>query len=130
GWGRGGGRGDAGAGHAERRAGRPRARPPAWCETFASRAPRAAGECHPRRALLLAEDDDHDDRMPRPLEHLVWLEAEEPLHELEASRQLDHGLQLLREHHAREVGLTIDAARAVLDGLERHALAEHLRHRI
>src|SRR5439155_1366676 len=78
-------------------------------------------------ALFLAEDDDHDDRVPRALQDLVGLEAEEPLDELEAARQLDDRLQFLRKDHARQVGLPVEPAGAVLDGLERHALAEDLR---
>src|SRR4030095_1215881 len=62
------------------------------------------------------------------LEDLPGLETEEPLDELEASGQLDKGLELLREDHARQVGLAIEPARAVLDGLEGHALAEDLAH--
>src|SRR4030095_4454104 len=80
--------------------------------------------------FFVAKDDDHDDGMPRPLEDLVRLEAEEPLDEFEASRQLHHRLQLLRKDHARQVRLAVEAPRAVLDRLERHALAEDLAHRI
>ena len=35
------------------------------------------------------EDDDHQQGMLGSLQNLVGLEAEEPLHELEAARQLD-----------------------------------------
>src|SRR5206468_2988121 len=74
--------------------------------------------------LLLAQDDDHDDGVPGALEDLLGLEAEEPLDELEAAGQLDQGPELLREHHARQVGLAVKPSRAVLDRLEGHALAK------
>src|SRR5947199_2436391 len=88
--------------------------------------PEAAAASHAR--LLLAEDDDHDDGVPRPFQELVGLEAEEPLDELEAAGELHHGLELLREDHPGEVSLPVEAARAVLDRFEGHALAEDLAH--
>src|SRR3989454_7869241 len=81
-------------------------------------------------ALLLAQDDDHDDGVPGALEHLLGLEAEEPLDELEAAGQLDQGLEVLREDHAGQMRLAVEPAGAVLDGLESHALAKDLAHRV
>src|SRR2546426_11488344 len=78
-------------------------------------------------ALLLAQDDDHDDGMPGALEHLLGLEAEEPLDELEAAGQLDQGLELLREDHARQVRLAVEPAGAGLGGPQRPSLPEDLR---
>src|SRR5262249_10462078 len=85
---------------------------------------RLAPSRRPPRALALAENDDHQQRMARPLQHPGRLEAEKPLDELESASQLDQRPQLLGEDHAREVRLAIHAARAVLDGLQRHVLLE------
>src|SRR5438105_1019038 len=83
-----------------------------------------------REGLTLAENDDHEQRMLGALEHLVRLESKEPLDELESPRQLDERAQLLREDHAGSMRLAVHATGAVLDRLERHPLAEDLRHRI
>src|SRR3989442_15869447 len=72
-------------------------------------------------ALLLAQDDDHDDGVPGALEHLLGLEAEEPLDELEAAGQLDQGLELLREDHAGQMRLAVEPAGAGLSPLARPA---------
>src|SRR5437867_2250923 len=112
----------------------PEAAAPDEADRGARRRPDEDAAAHLDRAaasharLLLAEDDDHDDGVPRPLQELVGLEAEEPLDELEAAGELHHGLELLREDHPGEVSLPVEAARAVLDRFEGHALAEDLAH--
>src|SRR5262245_54946259 len=74
-------------------------------------------------ALLLAQHDNHQQRVPAPLEHLMRLEAEEPLDELEAPGEGDERLDLLREEHPREMALAVHPAPAVLDALQDHRLA-------
>ena len=104
------------------RGGRPRVR-------SGARRP-SEGGARPPSELLLAEDDDHQERMPRAFQHLMRLEAEVPLHELEAPGESDQRPQLLREHHPTQMRLPIGPACAVLERLQREALAEDLRHRV
>ena len=67
-------------------------------------AQRTAGDGPPGasrgRRLRAAKDDHHQEGVLRLREHLVRLEPERPLHELEAAGQLHQAAQLLREHHA------------------------------
>src|SRR5437870_8311090 len=58
------------------------------------------------------------------------LESEEPLDELEAARQLDERLELLRENHPRQMRLAVQPPRAVVDRLQCHPFAEDLGHRV
>src|SRR6266511_1316814 len=53
-------------------------------------------------ALLLAQDDDHDDGVPGALEHLLGLAAEDPLDELEAAGQLDQSVFGLKPQQVLE----------------------------
>src|SRR5204863_2322985 len=95
----------------------------------ATRSAYRSGKRTRRDGLAAApQDHDHQQRMPRLLEDLVGLEAEKPLHELEAAREGDQRLDLLREEHARQVRLPVHAPAPVLDPLEHHPLAEDLGH--